>query len=143
MSSLGPAEKTTEDAAGGSAGNAGDAGDAGGNAGGAAAEPTTISLDGQEIPALTGQSVAGALEAAGIRSWRTNPVEGTARAPFCGMGVCYECELRVEGSAETRACMTEVEPGLRMHSGTDTRMDIRMNNGTETETESDERPGLR
>jgi hypothetical protein len=73
---------------------------------------TTILVDGEEVPALVGQSVAGALEAAGIRTWRTNKVDGSPRAPFCGMGVCYECELQVERSAETRACMAEVEPGL-------------------------------
>lgn len=73
---------------------------------------TTINVDDKQIPAIVGQSVAGALEAAGVRSWRTNMVDGTPRAPFCGMGVCYECELDVEGSAETRACMTDVKPGL-------------------------------
>lgn len=72
----------------------------------------TITVDGDPIRALEGQSVAGAMEAAGIRSWRQNPVDGSPRAPFCGMGVCYECELHVDGSAETRACMVEAEPGL-------------------------------
>jgi predicted molibdopterin-dependent oxidoreductase YjgC len=110
---------------------------------GNATDPITISLDGREVTALTGQSVAAALEAAGIRSWRTNAVDSTARAPFCGMGVCYECELHVEGSAETRACMTEVEPGLRMHSEMVTRTNTGMDTGMDTGTESDERLGLR
>lgn len=73
---------------------------------------TTITVDGESVPAVAGQSLAGALEAAGRRSWRTNPVDGSPRAPFCGMGVCYECELTIDGTAETRACMAEVEPGL-------------------------------
>lgn len=72
----------------------------------------TITVDGDPVRALEGQSVAGAMEAADCRSWRRNPVDGSPRAPFCGMGVCYECELHVDGSAETRACMVEVEPGM-------------------------------
>ena len=72
----------------------------------------TITVDGDPVRALEGQSVAGAMEAAGIRTWRRNPVDGSPRAPFCGMGVCYECERHVDGAAETRACMVEVERGL-------------------------------
>lgn len=69
-------------------------------------------VDGMPVSALRGQSLAGALEAAGFRAWRRNAVNGKLRAPFCGMGVCFECELHVEGTTERRACMIEVESDL-------------------------------
>jgi predicted molibdopterin-dependent oxidoreductase YjgC len=65
-------------------------------------------FDGRELQAEAGQSIAAALLAAGIRSWRTTRVEGAPRGLFCGIGVCFDCLVEVNGRPGVRACLTEV-----------------------------------
>jgi hypothetical protein len=72
----------------------------------------TIEVDGKPVHARAGQSLAAALIAHGIWSTRRNPVSGEPRGPFCGMGVCFECEVNVDGVRGVRACMTEVAPRM-------------------------------
>ena len=76
-----------------------------------------ILVDGRPVPALAGQSVAGALHRAGIRTLGRNPVTGEPRGAFCGMGVCFECELTIDGEPGCRACLTHVRAGLRVETG--------------------------
>ena len=76
-----------------------------------------IMVDGRPVPALTGQSVAGALHRAGIVTLRRNPVTGEPRGAFCGMGVCFECELTINGEPGCRACLAHVTAGLRVETG--------------------------
>ena len=76
-----------------------------------------ILVDGHAVRALDGQSVAGALHQAGVAVLRRNPVTGEPRGAYCGMGVCFECELTVDGRAGTRACLTRVTPGMRVETG--------------------------
>jgi NADPH-dependent 2,4-dienoyl-CoA reductase/sulfur reductase-like enzyme len=70
-----------------------------------------IFVDGAEMSAMDGQSLAGALHSTGRRVLRRNLVTGEPRAPFCGMGVCFECEVLVDG-VPSRACMVHVRPGM-------------------------------
>ena len=56
-----------------------------------------IQVDGRAVAALDGQSVAGALHQAGLDVLHRNPVTGEPRGAFCGMGVCFECELTIDG----------------------------------------------
>jgi predicted molibdopterin-dependent oxidoreductase YjgC len=74
----------------------------------------TFTFDGREVQAEAGQSVAAALLAAGIRSWRTTRLEGTPRGLFCGIGVCFDCLVDVNGQPGVRACLTEVHEGDRI-----------------------------
>ena len=62
--------------------------------------------------ALAGQSVTAALIGAGIRQFRLHPVTGMPRGPYCGMGVCFDCELEIDGVIDTRACLVVVQPGM-------------------------------
>jgi predicted molibdopterin-dependent oxidoreductase YjgC len=73
-----------------------------------------ILVDGRPVLALDGQSVAGALHAAGVDILRHTPVTGEPRGAFCGMGVCLECELTINGRPGRRACLTHVRAGLRV-----------------------------
>jgi sarcosine oxidase subunit alpha len=41
-------------------------------------------------------------------------VQGQARAPFCGMGICFECRVRIDGIAQQRACMAIVREGMQV-----------------------------
>ena len=78
--------------------------------------PITFSFDGREMTAAVGQTVAGALLAAGVRSWRTTRVEGRPRGLFCGIGVCFDCLVTVNGEASRRACLTELREGDRVET---------------------------
>ena len=71
-----------------------------------------ILVDGRPVPALAGQTVSGALHRAGIRTLGRNPVTGEPRGAFCGMGVCFECELTIDGVPGCRACLAQVSAGL-------------------------------
>lgn len=82
--------------------------------------PFTVTLDGREIRALPGQTVAAALWAAGITSWRTTRGEGRPRGIFCGIGVCFDCLVTVGGRPNQRACLYPLRPGdtIRTQEGT-------------------------
>jgi D-hydroxyproline dehydrogenase subunit alpha len=60
-------------------------------------------------------TVAAALLDAGVTAFRTS-VAGEPRAPLCGMGICYECRVTIDGVAQQRSCMTRVAPGMRVHT---------------------------
>jgi predicted molibdopterin-dependent oxidoreductase YjgC len=72
---------------------------------------SSFSFDGQEIAIAPGQSVGAALIAAGYRSWRTTRHAGAPRGMFCGIGVCFDCLVIVNGEPNQRACLTEVGDG--------------------------------
>lgn len=74
-------------------------------------------LDGVPLPAEPGQSVGAALTAAGIRSWRTTRAGGRPRGLFCGIGVCFDCLVTVDGRPNQRACLTPVHDGMVLESG--------------------------
>lgn len=67
----------------------------------------TFSFDGRDCTAAPGDSIAAALTAAGQTTlgWRQN---GDARGHFCGMGICHDCLVTVNGQRGQRACMTTV-----------------------------------
>ncbi|MEU3741334.1 (2Fe-2S)-binding protein [Streptomyces sp. NPDC032198] len=72
--------------------------------------PHTVTFDGREIQALPGQTVAAALWSAGITAWRTTRGDGEPRGIFCGIGVCFDCLVEVNGRPNQRACLTPAEP---------------------------------
>jgi len=77
-----------------------------------AEERVTITIDGQLCEAAVGETVAAAVLANGIRDTRTTPVSGALRAPFCLMGVCYECLMVIDGQSNQRACRERVHEGM-------------------------------
>lgn len=70
-----------------------------------------ISVDGRPVPVAPGQTIGAALHAAGIVSWRTTRFGGRPRGLFCGIGVCFDCLVSVNGAREERACLLEARPG--------------------------------
>ena len=68
----------------------------------------------REIPAEPGQSIGAALIAAGYRSWRITRHGGAPRGIFCGIGVCFDCLVTVNGQSSQRACLTEARHGDRV-----------------------------
>ncbi|WP_410641141.1 (2Fe-2S)-binding protein [Amycolatopsis sp. lyj-346] len=72
--------------------------------------PIAITVDGETVPGVAGQTVAGVLLAAGRLSWRTTR-SGAPRGVFCGIGACFDCLLTVNGVADVRACRRRAVDG--------------------------------
>ncbi|WP_433011348.1 FAD-dependent oxidoreductase [Kribbella sp. CA-294648] len=70
-----------------------------------------ITVDGESVEALPGQSVAAALMASGRDSWRTTRGGARARGVFCGIGSCFDCLVVVNGLPDVRACQRVVRDG--------------------------------
>jgi sarcosine oxidase subunit alpha len=78
--------------------------------------PVALSVNGIPVKAHSGETVFAVLLAEGIRALR-HPVKNnseTARGGFCGMGVCQECRVTIDGMPDRRACMTEVREGMEV-----------------------------
>lgn len=73
-----------------------------------------FTFDGQPLVGRAGDSVAAALLAAGIGKFRETPVSGSPRAPWCMMGVCFECLVEIDGIASRQACMIPVAEGMQV-----------------------------
>jgi D-hydroxyproline dehydrogenase subunit gamma len=82
----------------------------------AAGERVTLTFDGRSITARAGDSIAAALAANGIVACRTTPVAGAARAPYCMMGVCFDCLVTVDGVGSRQACLVMVRQGMRIET---------------------------
>ncbi|MFF5438659.1 (2Fe-2S)-binding protein [Streptomyces achromogenes] len=80
----------------------------------------TATFDGRPLRALPGQTVAAALWAAGVTAWRGTRGTGEPRGVFCGIGVCFDCLVTVNGTPNQRACLVPVCPGdvIRTQRGT-------------------------
>jgi D-hydroxyproline dehydrogenase subunit gamma len=70
-----------------------------------------LSLDGRSVTAYEGESLAALLLAEGHVATRLTG-GGEPRGVFCGMGVCHDCLVVVDGIPNTRACVTWVREGL-------------------------------
>jgi predicted molibdopterin-dependent oxidoreductase YjgC len=73
----------------------------------------TVSLDGRAVTAHEGETVATVLLAEGHIATRTT-AGGEPRGVFCGMGVCFDCLVVVDGIPNTRACMTPAREGMEV-----------------------------
>ncbi len=73
----------------------------------------TIRFDGTQIPALTGETVAAALSAAGVLSLRRTSSDAP-RGLYCGIGACFDCLVSIDGRAGQRACLAEAADGMEV-----------------------------
>jgi NADH dehydrogenase/NADH:ubiquinone oxidoreductase subunit G len=77
----------------------------------------TIWIDGQPTEAYAGETVAAALLASGKRVFRLTDKSRAPRGLYCGMGVCFDCLVTVDGEALVRACVTPVRAGMMIETG--------------------------
>jgi D-hydroxyproline dehydrogenase subunit gamma len=77
-------------------------------------KPIRITVNGQQVAVPVGSSVAAAVARVAAHSRRS--VRGEPRAPLCGMGVCFECRVQVDGVAHVRSCMTPVSEGMQVRT---------------------------
>jgi predicted molibdopterin-dependent oxidoreductase YjgC len=73
-----------------------------------------FTFDGRELSAREGQTVAAALLAAGQRVFRLTARRAEPRGLFCGMGICFDCLVCVDGCPNVRACQVPVAEGMRI-----------------------------
>jgi hypothetical protein len=71
----------------------------------------TISFDGEPVAVAAGQTIAAALIASGRGSWRETRGAAAPRGLFCGIGVCFDCLVTVNGTRSVRACLLTASPG--------------------------------
>lgn len=74
-----------------------------------------VDVDGVAVEVPAGAMLAAAL----LLSRRPSPPDagGRQRVMFCGMGLCFECWVTVDGDGPVRACLTPARPGMRVSTG--------------------------
>jgi predicted molibdopterin-dependent oxidoreductase YjgC len=74
-------------------------------------EHVKVSVDGADVMVRAGTSVAAAVMTAGVLRFRRS-VLGEARAALCGMGICFECRVTIDGAANARSCQIICSDGM-------------------------------
>lgn len=75
-----------------------------------------IYVDGKPIPAKSGEPIAAALLASGIRVCRETAKRGRPRGVFCGIGRCTDCVMTVDGVPNVRTCVTPVRADMKVET---------------------------
>jgi sarcosine oxidase subunit alpha len=75
----------------------------------------TLFVDGQRIQMPVGSTVSAAILTAGGTQFRTS-VTGEPRGPLCGMGVCFECRVIIDGQLHRRTCMVVAQAGMTVET---------------------------
>jgi len=79
------------------------------------ADQVTLRINGRPVSVPSGTVVAVALAQAGQSRFRRS-VTGQARTPLCGMGVCFECRVTINGQPHCRSCQTPCEEGMEVRT---------------------------
>lgn len=76
----------------------------------------TVYLDGEPVSVPSQASLAAGLIAAGVTRFRNTGLSGAPRAPYCMMGVCYECLVEIDDMPSQQACLTRPSEGMRIRT---------------------------
>jgi len=76
----------------------------------------SFTFDGRPLSGRAGDTVAAALLANGILANRTTPVSGSPRAPYCMMGVCFDCLVVIDGIGNRQGCLFPLAVGMRIET---------------------------
>jgi len=79
------------------------------------AESVTLKINGQEISVASGTTVAAAIMLLGTMRFRRS-VTGEPRGPLCGMGICYECRVTIDGHPHSKSCQLVCREGMDVKS---------------------------
>lgn len=74
--------------------------------------PIVVKVDGRQVAAFEGETVAAVLLAEGLFGFRHTAKMQQPRGIFCGMGICYDCLVTVDGVPNVRACVTPTRQGM-------------------------------
>lgn len=78
-------------------------------------ETIQLRVNGRAVSVAPGTIVAAAIEQAGESKFRRS-VTAEARGPLCGMGICMECRMTINGRAQCRSCQTLCESGMEVRT---------------------------
>jgi len=73
-----------------------------------------LSVNGKPVEVPEGAMVSAAVAIAGAGFRRS--VTGETRGPLCGMGICFECRVAVDGRAHVRSCQVPCRPGMEVRT---------------------------
>ena len=73
----------------------------------------SIKIDGDDVLCREGDTVAAVVMLHAGRPYRHSILSGAERAPFCMMGICFECLVEIDGVPNQQGCLRGVEPGMR------------------------------
>jgi D-hydroxyproline dehydrogenase subunit gamma len=82
---------------------------------GPATDGVVIHVNGRQLRVEPGITVAAALENERLGFRRS--VTGEVRGPLCGMGICHECRVTIDGVQHRRACLEIVAPNMEVQTG--------------------------
>jgi predicted molibdopterin-dependent oxidoreductase YjgC len=71
-----------------------------------------FTFEGRPMTAREGDTVAAALLANGIETFRSSVISSAPRGPYCLMGVCFECLVMIDGVGNRQACLVIVRDGM-------------------------------
>ena len=74
----------------------------------------TVFIEGRPSSVRATDTVAAALLAADFQHFRLTPVSGAPRAPYCMMGVCFDCLVTIDRVGNRQACLARVSEGMRI-----------------------------
>ena len=77
-------------------------------------EKVILRVNGKEIEAYLGETVLSVLVASGYKALKKSAILKESRGGFCGMGVCFECLVTINGKPNQRACMRQVEKDMEI-----------------------------
>lgn len=75
--------------------------------------PISFTLNGKPATAPPGSTVAAALLSANVTTFRRS-VTGESRMPLCGMGICFECRVTINGQTHQKSCQIPLVPGMEV-----------------------------
>ncbi|NOT61708.1 MAG: (2Fe-2S)-binding protein [Acidobacteria bacterium] len=78
-------------------------------------DTVTLTINGNSVTVLEGSTVAAAVAQAGVHSFRRS-VSGEPRAPLCGMGICFECRVTINGQPHARSCQIVCRAGMEVRT---------------------------
>ena len=76
--------------------------------------PVSVFVEGEELSAFEGETVLAVLWASGNRTVHTTARSKEPRGFFCGIGVCFDCLVTIDGAVNVRACLEPVRAGMRI-----------------------------
>lgn len=85
----------------------------------------TFEFNGRPVRFVLGQTVGAALVADRTLAWRTTRHGGRPRGLFCGIGVCFDCLVMIDGAADQRACQVLAVEGQEVQTAGPDQEEVR------------------
>jgi sarcosine oxidase subunit alpha len=75
----------------------------------------TITVDGRPVQVPTGATLAAAILLSGQCAFRRSE-KGEPRGPLCGIGICFECRVTLDGVPHIRSCQILCRDGMQVQT---------------------------